>query len=556
MKILFLFTFFLILFSLRSGLQAQESTDRVPASLIQDVENEVHTMSLEDRVGQLFIFGFSGTHLNEKLKATIKQVKPGSLILFGRNIDSAYQVALLNYNIKKFAEENNIIKPFLAVDQEGGDVARIQTYPPLPSGLALGNTNNINLTNQVGFVTGNLLRGLGFNMDLAPVLDLSDATKPSFIGTRAFGSDPQKVSHFANAFAEGLLKAGILPTGKHFPGHGGIIQDSHKVLPQKMQTTNELVATDALPFKNFLTKNPTKALMVAHLSFPSIDSSSAPATFSSKLTHQILREKLLYEGIVMTDDIEMGGVQSFGTVQDRAVKAFHAGADIIMVAWTSKAQLAAYGALLNDIKKHPSYEDQMNESVKRILIAKRVIFRESEAGVPDLKKISALLKVKQIRETAGEVLFINFENEMNSIEEVAKKISPLKGPALIFSTENEFYTSFTNAQRYRKARFFKLTQLTKISNVTAFASTYSNSPLIFYVTGTRTSRLIKKLPASLKEHILVVNASDPGLFRDKKQFAGVINIFTNNPISGGLVMKYIVLNKKKKEPLVTSNEPE
>ena len=174
-----------------------------------------------------------GEKLNHGLDSAIRGNKPGAIIVFGRNIKSADQISKLCYSAQAASYEATGVPLLIAVDQEGGNVTRIRTAPPLPSALALGKTRDPALAKEAGHGTGRLLRSLGFNMNLAPVMDVTDPSHDRFIGTRTFGDDPQLVAKMSTAFALGLQESDILPTGKHFPGHGGLNQDSHLGTPTK-----------------------------------------------------------------------------------------------------------------------------------------------------------------------------------------------------------------------------------------------------------------------------------------------------------------------------------
>lgn len=289
--------------------------------------------------------------MNHQLKDTLETLYPGAIISFKRNIKTPWQTAELNSMAQEISLKNTNLPLLIMVDQEGGVVSRIKTRPYSPSALSIGFTENPSLAKEAGLATGKVLSLVGFNMNLAPVVDISDPFQTNFIGNRSFGKDPHLVKVMGQKFADGLEDSGVLPTLKHFPGHGGSIKDSHYSLPSKLSSEEELLANDLIPFSHFSKGTFPGAVMVAHISFPNIDSSGLPATFSKVLINNVLRERLGFEGLIITDDIEMHGAKIIPSVGERAVRAIEAGNDMVMIAWTKKIKKAAYNALLNAVKQ-------------------------------------------------------------------------------------------------------------------------------------------------------------------------------------------------------------
>ena len=205
-------------------------------------------MSVRQKVGQMFIFGYSGARPDAALKRLIETEQPGcAWSAFTRNIVSLDQIGNLNQRVQTWSK----VPLLIMVDQEGGNVARLKVGTSLPSALSTGETNDPKLILQYATALGSLMAKLGFNVNLAPVLDLSDPQSISFIGPRSFGARPDGVGAIASAFAKGLANAGLVPTAKHFPGHGGIAADSHQMTPRKLSTLEELVDGDLVPFRYF-----------------------------------------------------------------------------------------------------------------------------------------------------------------------------------------------------------------------------------------------------------------------------------------------------------------
>ncbi|MCB0392078.1 MAG: glycoside hydrolase family 3 protein, partial [Bdellovibrionales bacterium] len=235
--------------------------------LTTKVEQLISEMTIEKKIGQLLILGFAGTNVNHQLKDTLETLYPGAIISFKRNIKTPWQTAELNSMAQEISLKNTNLPLLIMVDQEGGVVSRIKTRPYSPSALSIGFTENPSLAKEAGLATGKVLSLVGFNMNLAPVVDISDPFQTNFIGNRSFGKDPHLVKVMGQKFADGLEDSGVLPTLKHFPGHGGSIKDSHYSLPSKLSSEEELLANDLIPFSHFSKGTFPGAVMVAHISF-------------------------------------------------------------------------------------------------------------------------------------------------------------------------------------------------------------------------------------------------------------------------------------------------
>ena len=196
----------------------------------------IDDMPLDKKVGQVFIFGFTGSRYEQSLKKQMNKLHPGAVIVFGRNIKTLNQVKALNHKAQSDSLKHSKVPLLIAVDQEGGKVIRIKTSPSLPSARTLALTDSEGLVQDAGFVTGQLMTALGFNMNLAPVVDISNANFTDFLGNRSFSDQKEIVNKMSTAFSKGLIDAGILPTAKHFPGHGGVKTDSHLKTPYKQVT--------------------------------------------------------------------------------------------------------------------------------------------------------------------------------------------------------------------------------------------------------------------------------------------------------------------------------
>lgn len=320
-------------------------------------------VSIAAIVGRAIVGGFSGTGAPESFVGALRRGERGGAILFRRNIEAPEQVAALNASLAAANPEL-----LLGVDQEGGRVVRLG--PPclgLPPAMELGQRGE-ETVREVAEAQAEELRHLGFTTSFAPVLDVHSRPENPIIGDRAFSTDPQRAARLACAFADGLEAGGMLPCGKHFPGHGDTTQDSHLVLPTVAKTKAELLATELVPFRAAIERN-IASLMTAHVVFSGLDP-SGPATMSRAILHDLLRVELGYQGVVVSDDLEMKAItQSAG---EAAVAAMTAGCDMLLVCSDEARQDEAFEALRKEAEASEAFRARCTDAAAR---AKRMTDR-------------------------------------------------------------------------------------------------------------------------------------------------------------------------------------
>lgn len=374
----------------------QEGVKLTDSRLIEaQAEKILHRLTLEQKVGQMFLYGFQGKKSAEDVRRLIKEYKPGGFILFTRNIESEAQLVKLNSDIKKISTNKIGIPAFIAIDQEGGKVLRIQNFGTiLPGNMNIGATRSSALSFLAGKLTAIDLEMLGVNMNLAPVIDVNSNARNEVIGVRSFGDDPELVAELGSAYIKGIQSRKVSATAKHFPGHGSTVGDSHFEVPVLKSSLEVLSNVDLKPFYSAINDG-VDAIMTAHISVPSLDPSKKPATLSYKIITDLLRQQMGYDGLVITDDMEMRAVTGAAGIGSAAVNAILAGCDIITIVWTDLAKKEAYNALLKAVKKGVITEKRINQSVKRILTVKlkRKLFDKSVD-----------MDIEQVREIVGNKL--------------------------------------------------------------------------------------------------------------------------------------------------------
>ena len=386
------------------------------------LEDAIRRMTLEEKVGQLLMVGVKGTTATSETQRLVKELKLGSIILYSHNVKDSSQIKNLVSDIQR----EQPIPLFMAVDQEGGSVVRIrQNTQVLPSAMAIGATQSSQLAFLSGKLTAQELRSLGINMNLAPVLDINTNEYNTIIGVRSFGQNPELVSQMGMWYIEGLQSQGVAATAKHFPGHGDTMTDSHYAVPVLKSKLEELESFHLVPFRRAI-ENGLDAIMTAHISIPALDPSGLPATFSYNLLTNVLRKKLHFEGVILTDDLEMKSIQQGYDIGTAALKAVLAGADIVMISWSHPKKYHVYQTLLEAAKSGSLSSEILDASVKRILKLKikRGLLgphRESAGPVEELSTPSVQRLAQQIANHAVTVVF-NKNNTLPLQEEDHRRV--------------------------------------------------------------------------------------------------------------------------------------
>ncbi|PYH92606.1 beta-N-acetylglucosaminidase [Aspergillus ellipticus CBS 707.79] len=330
---------------------------------------------LQKKVGQLFAVGFHGLTPSPEIKTLIRDYDLGGIVLFKRNISDAAQLQSLTLALQEEARAAGHKHPlFIGIDQENGLVTRIAppVAPQLPGPMALGATNSPELAYKVGVATGEILSASGINMDYAPVCDINSEPLNPVIGVRSFGDDPDFVGRFASAAARGLRKRKVVPTVKHFPGHGDTAVDSHYGLPVIPKTREQLEQCELVPFRRAAAEG-IEAVMTAHISLPEIGDGKLPATLSPDVM-KILREDMGYNGMVVTDCLEMDGIRATYGTEQGSVLALAAGCDSIMICHTYAVQVASISRVCQAVESGEIPLSRLEEAHHRVTKLKSRFF--------------------------------------------------------------------------------------------------------------------------------------------------------------------------------------
>lgn len=362
------------------------------------------SLTFEQQIGQFFFIGLPGTELDDETRVLIDEIKPGGIILFGRNIQDPEQVRTLLDG----AREMLPVEPLCGIDQEGGLVDRLrEIFPSMPSARAIRQHGDLSGARALGRVTGEVLRMLGFNINFAPVMSIitherSQLTNGLF--SRSFGRSPGEVLGYTTVYMRGLQATGCLGCLKHFPGIGAGAVDSHIEMPMVPLSHDDLMAQDLAPYIELFQRvdDRVRVVMVSHGGFPNIDIKKGttggliePASISSSIVTKLLRQELGYKHLVVTDDLEMGAIAKHTEIEDAVVRAFNAGEDMLLICVTPETIRRGYHALLKAAREGQVSEKRVSASLKRIAATKAL----AQPALP--------LDMDRFRQLADEITQLN-----------------------------------------------------------------------------------------------------------------------------------------------------
>ena len=372
------------------AVRALSPEEEAAAKLEERIQTALVMMPLEDKVAQLFILcpedllGVSPVvEAGEATRTAINQYPVGGFIYLDKNLRNADQVRTMLAGTSLYSLQRVGLLPFLCVDEEGGTVSRISgsgrfDVPRIGDMWEVGAAGTEGAARAIGGTMGGYLRELGFNVDFAPVADVLSNPENTVVRKRAFSSDPIRVSSLALALSEGLESQGVLSVFKHFPGHGATAEDTHTGFASTGKTLEELEACELIPFRDAVMAG-CSMIMVAHISLPGVTGDDTPASLSAEITDGILRQKLGYDGLVITDALSMGAITSRYDSAQAAVKAIQAGADLLM---TPKDFRAAYEGVLNAVNSGEISRERIDRSITRILAVKFPLRESQKTDLP------------------------------------------------------------------------------------------------------------------------------------------------------------------------------
>lgn len=488
--------------------------DIAPEKLSNDIVNQ---MTDEELLSQTFMFGWAGAEPSDLLYQWV-DCGLGSVKVFGWNTDDIYLVAKSVTSLQQRAQKNRFQIPlFVATDQEGGWIRHVKGDTAItPGNMAIGASGYPADSWYSAYYISREIKALGINMNFAPTVDLFTDHESSIIGTRSFGEDPQKSGILGSSFVSGSLAAGVVPTVKHFPGHGDTSIDSHGKLP--------VIDIDFETFKNrelvpfiYLIQEKVPAVMTGHLSFPQIDSSGAPASLSSFFINDLLRKQLGYEGLVITDDMMMVGATIYaGTMSNAFKMALEAGNDIILSSTTARLNEALWTKNLALMKSNPSFKETVKKAAKRVIKHKLDYYKSGNYNpaplYPDVNAIDSAIPDRE-----GQAFFL--EQACRSITVEKKGDFPLtkenSGRIMVMGSLNSYFNAAkkrwpdAGVNQYGHDMGPNETQW-QLERLNAFTSNYDT--IIIFVANDNHVKLVEFFKGSDKK-IIVLSTMSPELVK-------------------------------------------
>lgn len=398
----------------------------------QEARTIISALTLEQKIGQLLMFALPGASINRENIELIRRYLPGGVVFFGYNFSETSDLPGFTNDLQTLAMENYGIPLFISTDQEGGRVIRItKDITQFPGNFALGVTGNYKDIEKMARFTGMELRMKGINMNLAPVIDVNNNPLNPVINNRSFGSSPEVVAKAGSAYIKGIQSARCIAVAKHFPGHGDTESDSHHLLPVINHDLKSLKNVELVPFDSAF-KAKVECVMSAHIRFPFIEEGDKPATLSHLFLTDLLRGEMKFNGIVMTDDLEMNAVSGKMDLGEAAVQSFLAGSDVILVSSYGKNIPLIYNALLSAVKEGVISMERLDDSVKRII------------------ELKLRYKIAGFNEEENQVYLNNFEYKENEKRLLAEKDEinrNLSRGAISYSGDGALYSRAENEKR-------------------------------------------------------------------------------------------------------------
>lgn len=322
--------------------------------------------TIPGELGQLMIVGFDGAEMSPRLRSLLTRVQPGGVILFARNITGGAQT----HRLLKECQSCVSTRLFTCVDMEGGRVDRFRNViGAAPSAAEVFAAGNRALYRKHGKIIGECCRALGFNTDFAPVVDLAFAASRKVMSSRSVSDDPKEATVYAREFLAGLRSTSVLGAIKHFPGLGEANLDTHHELPKVQKSLRKLWGADIAPYRALRRESPL--ILISHAAYPAVTGDNKPASLSRKWITDILRKKIGYRGLVVSDDLEMGGVLQAAPIEQAAVQHIRAGGDLCLICKTEEYIIRSHAALVNAVERDARFAQRAKESVSRLLKFKK-----------------------------------------------------------------------------------------------------------------------------------------------------------------------------------------
>jgi beta-N-acetylhexosaminidase len=498
----------------------------------------VHAMSDEQALAQTFMLGWVGAEPSPLIMDWIRDRNIGGIKIFGWNTGDTRRLAETIGSLQEASLGGAFQIPlFVATDQEGGWIRHVKgNTSETPGNMAIGASGYPRDAYLSGYYIGRELAILGINMNFAPTVDLFTNRDSVLIGPRAFGSDPVKTGILGIAFMKGQQAAGIIPTAKHYPGHGNTDLDSHGVLPRISESFEALWDRELVPYR-MLAGEGLPALMSGHLAFPNTPAASVPASLSSWFLKDILRDKIGYRGIIITDDLMMNGATTWaGSLSAAAKQALLAGNDIIMLSKTPNLYDPVWRNLVQAMKNEPEFRERVRDAARRVLAVKLEYLRGDKKVpyIPDLQRVDS-----ELPDTEGSRFFLSLA--ARSVTVVKGQTAADTGAALpaVFPLKPEDagrvllagqYTDFFRAGKaaYPEAVSYWYSESRGAAELAAYAR--GADTIIFCLSDAAGLNFLRRLEP-LKKRVIVFSVLNPVYLEGAPWADGAVAVYSYAPES-------------------------
>jgi beta-N-acetylhexosaminidase len=499
-----------------------------PSELAAAIEN---AMTDEQALAQVFMVGWVGEESSPIIMDWIRQRNLGGVKIFGWDTSDTQRLAATIGNLQRASINGQFNIPLLiATDQEGGLVRHIKgNTSETPGNMAIGASGYPRDAYLSGLYIGKELALCGINMNFAPTVDLFTNRDSMLIGPRAFGSDPVKAGILGAAFVKGQLAAGVIPTAKHYPGHGDTDLDSHGILPKINISFDAMWDRELIPYRMLVSEG-LPAVMSGHLAFPLTQAESTPASLSSWFLRDILRGRIGFKGVVVTDDLMMIGATSFaGSLSRTAKQAIIAGNDIIMFSNTPLLYDSVWTFLINSMRDEKDFRQYVRASARRILEMKLTYLRGNSKVpyIPDLKKLE-----KELPDPEGSSYFMNLAaRSVTIIKPVPSgSVFPLTretaGRVLLAGRFRDFFiygrAAFPNSFNY------SYSSSTDPADIVYYAR--NADTVIFCLSDNSDLRLLRNLQ-QLNKRVIVLSILSPAYLESVRWVTGAVAVYSYSPAS-------------------------
>lgn len=416
----------------------------------------ISKMSDEEMLSQILMFGWAGAEPSELLNRWVSERGLGSVKVFGWNTDNTKLVAQSVLSLQKKSQGRKFKIPlYVATDQEGGWIRHVKgETSDTPGNMAIGSSGYPVDAYFSGYYISREIKALGINMNFAPTVDLYTNHNSTVIGPRSFGEDAEFVGQLGASFTKGSIDAGVIPTAKHFPGHGDTSLDSHTKLPEINIDYKTLDSRELIPFK-YLIAEKIPAIMSAHLSFPRLRPNGEPASLSKFFLTEVLRNTLGYDGLIITDDMQMEGAWGYaGTVSKAVHLAIQAGNDIIIFSKTAEFSDRLWTSNLESMRSDEEFYRSVVKAARRVILSKLKYFKSGNAAplYPDVESIS-----EKIPDRDGQRFFLSQACRSIAVHKRGTiPYRPAAGEKILLAGQNQFPEFFQEGhKRFQNCAEFK-----------------------------------------------------------------------------------------------------